>query len=291
MNAMKRITPKRVFNYVMRKWLRTRRDVTEKELFQLAENSPVIFLSPHLDDAVLSCGGLLAKLAKKHLNVEVITVFTADAEGRALSPLAQRFHEKWGNHTHPFRIRREEDKACAEYLGIRYRWLGFQDVIYRDPNLENDEIITSPDYDVYQDPCLKSVTKEIRSILEETPSSLLFVPLSLGHHRDHKLVYEAIKQLRNENSVVQAYYYYEDYPYAKWSDLSLHLSKLALNAEPTFINIADHLSDKVHLISLHASQISELFADPRKLHEEIKAYAELAGTRDRPLERYWRVKT
>jgi LmbE family N-acetylglucosaminyl deacetylase len=57
--------------------------VTTNQLTQLIRDlegtgAGVLVMSPHLDDAVLSCGALLAQLAARHL-VTVATVFTTAA--------------------------------------------------------------------------------------------------------------------------------------------------------------------------------------------------------------------
>ena len=58
--------------------------------------SAVIFISPHLDDAVLSCGGGIARLTCSGERVTVVTIFTGDqSPGEPLSTLAVRSHASW----------------------------------------------------------------------------------------------------------------------------------------------------------------------------------------------------
>ncbi|MHA1303522.1 MAG: PIG-L deacetylase family protein [Candidatus Heimdallarchaeaceae archaeon] len=49
-----------------------------------------IFLSPHLDDAVASCGGLIAKLVEQGNKVIVATFFTKSPD---LSKIPSKFHK------------------------------------------------------------------------------------------------------------------------------------------------------------------------------------------------------
>jgi LmbE family N-acetylglucosaminyl deacetylase len=45
-----------------------------------------VFVSPHPDDAALSCGGLIASLREIGQNVTIITVFSASAAGQGVTP-------------------------------------------------------------------------------------------------------------------------------------------------------------------------------------------------------------
>ena len=54
----------------------------------------LLFISPHMDDAVLSCGGYIGKLADNDYPVMVLTLFCGSPEG-PLSPLARGMHDEW----------------------------------------------------------------------------------------------------------------------------------------------------------------------------------------------------
>jgi len=55
-----------------------------------------VFLSPHLDDAVLSCGGFIFELIQKGERVEICTICAGDPPPGELSPLAEMLHQRWG---------------------------------------------------------------------------------------------------------------------------------------------------------------------------------------------------
>ncbi|RME47453.1 MAG: hypothetical protein D6796_07665, partial [Caldilineae bacterium] len=91
-----------------------------------------IFLSPHLDDIPLSCGGLLAQLTRRRQPVTVITLFAGLPEADApFSPFARQHHQRWGNLQIAYRTRRAEDEAALSLFGLRPVWLSFLDAIYR----------------------------------------------------------------------------------------------------------------------------------------------------------------
>ena len=75
---------------------------------------PIIFLSPHLDDAVLSCGGMIYQLAQAGQAVQVITIFAGDPPPGLLSPFAQSLHDRWQAGSV---ARRSEDIEALTLLG------------------------------------------------------------------------------------------------------------------------------------------------------------------------------
>ena len=58
-----------------------------------------IYISPHFDDAVLSCGGLIFEQARQGIPVEIWTICAGDAPPGPLSQLAQDCHVQWGTQT------------------------------------------------------------------------------------------------------------------------------------------------------------------------------------------------
>jgi LmbE family N-acetylglucosaminyl deacetylase len=92
----------------------------------------MLILSPHLDDAVLSVGGIMEQAARAGIDVVVGTIFTADpGPSDAVSPVARELHAAWGLGDAPFVVRREEDIAAVTSLGARYIHGGLIDAIYR----------------------------------------------------------------------------------------------------------------------------------------------------------------
>ena len=54
-----------------------------------------IYLSPHLDDAVLSCAGQICQFVQAGRSVLIITIMAGDAPAADLSPFARSLHERW----------------------------------------------------------------------------------------------------------------------------------------------------------------------------------------------------
>lgn len=271
--------------------LRSRWAPDSPQLLDVAAETTGIFISPHLDDVVLSCGGTLAHLAQRRAKVILVTVFTADRRlGAPLSPLAQQLHQAWGEENLPFELRRQEDKRTADYLGIECRWLDFADAIYRYPELRNSDELFLRQFDPRADPCLELIRDAIWQLINDHSGAVVFAPLGLGYHRDHLVVHQALEEISGMTSAASAYYYYEDYPYAAKNDLHLRLAELDWEAEALTIDIADTLQERVRLIQMHASQLSTVFDDPARVHAEVMAYASRVGTQGKPRERFWQAR-
>lgn len=76
-----------------------------------------IYLSPHLDDAALSCGGLVWMQAQAGERVEIWTMCAGDPPEGRLSDYAQAHHERWGLGREAVAARREEDARSCNILG------------------------------------------------------------------------------------------------------------------------------------------------------------------------------
>jgi LmbE family N-acetylglucosaminyl deacetylase len=71
-------------------------------LDKLTGDDRVLILSPHLDDAVLSAGGLMDRAVKDGAHVVAATIFTGDADLQGEpSPLVRELHEWWGLGANP----------------------------------------------------------------------------------------------------------------------------------------------------------------------------------------------
>lgn len=268
-------------------WVGSRRQRLVRDLADRITDRPCIFISPHFDDVVLSCGGTLAQLSQQGTKLLLVTVFTADqADSAPLSPLARQMHDKWGSALKPFEVRKREDKATIDYLQAEYRWLEFPDVIYRYPVLWEDEIMC-PAFNPQADACFELVRAALLKVLNENPHAVVFAPLGLGHHRDHLLVHEAVKDAARVATSFCTLLFYEDFPYAATADLKQRINDIKLKLKPLTVDISSTLNERVCLTQMHASQMTMLFGDVANAEVEIRAYANRVGTRGKPHERFW----
>src|SRR5512144_3291706 len=92
-----------------------------------------IYLSPHLDDAVFSAGGLIYEQTRAGLPVEIWTFMCGYPPDSDVSPFAQLIHTQWGfaSAEETIRMRRAEDQRAAAILGANTLYFDFLDCIYR----------------------------------------------------------------------------------------------------------------------------------------------------------------
>jgi LmbE family N-acetylglucosaminyl deacetylase len=158
-----------------------------------------IYLSPHLDDAVLSAGGLIYEQTKSGIPVQIWTFmcgYPPDLPEGEYSSFAQSLHTLWGfsSAQEGIRVRRQEDKSAAAQVGASVLHFDFLDCIYR-RGANGDWLY----YEISIPPREEDV--EIPSQIAEavsarlTPDDVLVCQLSVGSHVDHVLVRQAAELL------------------------------------------------------------------------------------------------
>ena len=155
----------------------------------------VLFLSPHLDDAVLSCAGRIYTEAQAGRRVVVATVFSTGDE----SDTSREYY-----HT-----RRSEDRAALELLGAEPVWLDLPDAPFRRSCYRSFREImlgTHPDDVAYTE----RVAEQVRALCVKMGPTELHAPLAVGTHIDHRLTHTAVRMQREFVNPT----YYEDRPCA-----------------------------------------------------------------------------
>jgi LmbE family N-acetylglucosaminyl deacetylase len=89
----------------------------------------VVVLSPHLDDAALSLGGMITRASRSGARVDVVTIFANDPDSTA-APGPWDAVCGFGTAAEAARLRREEDRRGCELLGALPVWLPFADYEY-----------------------------------------------------------------------------------------------------------------------------------------------------------------
>jgi LmbE family N-acetylglucosaminyl deacetylase len=75
-----------------------------------------IYLSPHLDDVVLSCGGLVWEQARQGERVEIWTICAGDPPPIPLSSFAASLHERWQTNNKRQSSAAEDKLACQRLV-------------------------------------------------------------------------------------------------------------------------------------------------------------------------------
>lgn len=231
---------------------------------------PLVVLSPHLDDAVLSCGALMTH-AVQRTHVRVATFFTrAGLPPYTLSGRRYLHHAGQRDAGRLFRDRRAEDREVLERLGADWLHLGLVDGLFRRKPRPAGEradwvrrVLPEPAhvYPTYRGHLAKgrisphdadtlACARACLAELASAPGTVLLAPLGVGGHVDHVLVRTAAA-LSGEPVV-----YYSDFPYNQ-----RHRPDPGFVERHTLVQVewARGLPGKVTLVRAYRSQTDALF--------------------------------
>lgn len=238
-----------------------------------------IYLSPHPDDAVLSCGGSIHAQVTAGESVLVATLFSegpAKPVPELRSPFVAELHRRWGLGHDPAAGRRAEDRRALALLGAAALHLPFADCIYRTgPDgaplyPSRDAIFGLPHPTETEVAGLLDQLVRALATLPTSPQSRIYVPLGVGGHVDHHLARLAAEHWRPART---GFSYYEEYPYAE----TRGEVQTALGAEPWQAQLVPlteaDLAAKVAAIACYTSQLSSFFADRAEMAQRVRAYA------------------
>jgi LmbE family N-acetylglucosaminyl deacetylase len=253
-----------------------------------------VYLSPHLDDAVLSCGGAIYRHATAGTPVLVITIFSGEYTGDERSPFAQVQHDQWGNWSQIMALRRAEDRAALTLLGAEGCYLDHLDAVYR---TDADGSWMYVDLETLfgklhpGDPLARGGTIEladqIAGIIPRDDQQVVYAPLGAGHHVDHQIVHTAARHLLGKGYRVV---FYEDYPYAEQPGV-LESSLAAAEdgggrIETIPLEPADLLA-KVSALRYYGTQMATLFGGVEVMPNRVWAFAATRSPETALAERIW----
>jgi LmbE family N-acetylglucosaminyl deacetylase len=260
-----------------------------------------VFLSPHPDDAALSCGGLIAALRDRGEAVTVVTVFGGPGPLGYLTPYqleALGFGEARPAPTpaQVMAVRRAEDEAYARFAGAAIEPLQLPDAVFR--GYDSDTALMSPPRP--DDP---APVDRLRAELARLRPERLYVPLSIGGHVDHRQVRRAAIELLSDpaSPYLDRTRFWEDFPYALNTGFE-RLDQLdpeivaslpagaGLVAE--YVEIGAVVDRKLQGLQSYESQLAHLFGDggdatAAAVRARAARVGELGGVG--PAERYWQL--
>lgn len=250
-----------------------------------------IYLSPHLDDAVLSCGGQIHELARAGRRVAIVTFAAGEPPPGELSPLALELHRRWGLGEDAVAVRRREDREACRTLGAEPKQWEFADALYR-----RDPATGRPLYDSMRElfaaphPRDGLLVEELAGRLGRLAAAgRVVAPLAAGGHVDHVLCRRAA-----EAAFGAGLLYYEDFPYSRrrrtvrralggralagralgerrrWEPLTQPLGEAAIEA-------------RCRAIACYGSQLGTAFSDLEQMRRQVRRHARRVGG-----ERLWR---
>jgi len=252
-----------------------------------------IFLSAHLDDAVLSCAGMIKRLRDQHYKVGVVTVFAGIPMLKAPpSQLIEEFHRLMGSSSRLVAQRRAEDRRALALLGAKCIQLNFLDCIYR-RDLASGEYYLKDMAEITgaikeQDVLLPAqIAQALRSLYPKRERLYLYAPLAVGYHLDHRLLNRAALILLDQGYRLGLY---EDYPYAEKDGATEEAlrnlrQKELWHEKRVFLSKAESEA-KIKAVMCYQSQLRMLFKDEAVVHDRILGFLSQRGG-----ERFWEYQT
>jgi len=209
-----------------------------------------IFLSPHMDDAILSAGNHILTLIKGKKQVSVITVFTGFGT-RPISWDTQKYLLKSGFfRLRSFeRARHAEDIRAMDALHVPYTHMDLIDGGFR-KNTDNTFLYPTHTHlfsgtiarkDMH---LIRTVKKTLSPLIKH--SDILYAPLGIGNHADHIIVNRVAHTLPNKT------YYWLDQPYAQEANTNQQHGYTEAFRVP-------HQKKKESIIGYYQSQIRQLY--------------------------------
>lgn len=273
-----------------------------------------LFLSPHYDDAVYSCGGTIYQLVQAGQTARVYTVMGGSLPAHLPdTPIVRDLHTRWQAGDDPVKTRRAEDNAAIHALDAEAAYnSSLPDCVYRVTSRDatplypseesifgavhpDDPAVAQLEFKVFN---ASSLWREIRFdeagnhqfVSEDTTSVSVYAPLTIGNHVDHQITRNWAFKLR------QAYphltlKFYEDFPYTRTPgviDPVLAAFPFPVQKETVYLTDAA-IQAKIESIALYRSQLSTFWADTAALAEDVTRTLTLRGE-GRPAEIYYVVK-
>lgn len=229
-----------------------------------------IYLSPHLDDAVLSCGALIWEQTNAGEQVSIWTLCAGDPPPGPFSPFAQSLHQRWQVGREAIAERRREDILACKLVGAEFRHFQIPDCIYRKDPQSGEYLYTS---EAALFGSLRSVEVDLISAMQESlaqslpPQCELVCPLTLGGHVDHRLTRQVAERLNKPMR------YYADFPYVL--DQRAILEELERQAWESKLFPISTNGQRAweQAVAAYQSQISTFWSGIPEMQAALRAYA------------------
>lgn len=243
-----------------------------------------VFLSPHLDDVVLSCGGMVWTKTQQGEAVDVWTICAGAPDPQEpLSPFALELHERWGTGIEAVAARRREDQNALKRLGARGQYWDLPDCIYRQlpaggPNASVNWLVNGED-DLWQPvhpqeyPLVERLSAWLSAQL--SPQDVLISPVTLGNHVDHRLVRAAAEQAAGKVGIRMGYY--ADYPYVSRPGVTWEQKMGATWTQARQSVSEEALGVWQDAVACYESQLSTFFKDRHDLDLSLEKYWQDGG--------------
>ncbi|HJX34509.1 MAG TPA: PIG-L family deacetylase [Desulfatiglandales bacterium] len=189
-----------------------------------------VYISPHNDDVVMSCGGRIAKQLKRGESVLVVTVFAGDME-QGKKPRGMIF-----DHINDIKGRKAEDEKAMQRLGADYLWLNYIDSIFRH-RIAFLRFGLYPWTSINEKGQYKFIMEDILRICEKAENMELYLPLGAGQHEDHHILFQVGREIMHRLTKHIKINFYEDVPYIFFPNiLRYRIQLIGIKDRPLFLD-------------------------------------------------------
>lgn len=230
-----------------------------------------LFLSPHLDDAILSCGGFINFLLKNGHQIWVVNIFTEGLSGKISQAARTHLSQSKFRETESlnfFEMRREEDKKAWSVLGLKPQNLSFIDASWRIGPQKNflykdEQRVFYGEISIADEELINKIKNKVIALTSHKKDRLnVFCPLGIGNHVDH-----LIARIATE-AIFDKIFYWEDVPYNNNREKRRAFFQLNKDYQKIF-EYRDNFSKKKMMLENYSSQILSLFPSGLNLKKEI----------------------
>jgi LmbE family N-acetylglucosaminyl deacetylase len=216
----------------------------------------IVAISPHLDDAAFSVGGLLAAHARAGDRVTIVTCFTGNVRAPTGFALACQLDKGLSPEVDYMALRRAEDRAACAVIGVTAVHLPLLEAPHRGYASAPELFARRRDDDTMLAPLTAALVGQIEALAPD----LLLGPLAVGDHVDHWLVRDALAAIGHPLLL------WEDWPYLTRATTRpvepLHREHLLSDADR---------ADRIAMCASYASQLGFQFGSVERMTAAIDA--------------------
>ena len=215
----------------------------------------LVAVSPHLDDAAFSAGGMLARHVRQGWRVTIVTCFTGNVAAPQGFALACQLDKGLGPEVDYMALRRAEDeRACAAigavpvhlpFLEAPHRGYGSAPALFG-PRLPADDLADR------LAPVLAGLVAN---------AELVLGPLGIGDHVDHHIVREALERVADPERLLL----WEDWPYLDRAD------RLPPDPALTVALDAELIERRVAMCAAYETQLGFQFGGRAAMTDRLRA--------------------
>ncbi|MFN8529182.1 MAG: PIG-L family deacetylase [Anaerolineae bacterium] len=260
-----------------------------------------LFISPHLDDAILSAGATMAALVRRGELVFIVTTMAGEPPlSLPTTPMIEMVRQRWAAGRDQIRARRIEDARAAAQLGAKVYQLPLYEAVFRTAKDGEGKriVLYAGDNSVYE--AIHPSDDASASLLElkcpRADVTHVYAPLCLDTHVDHRIATNwALAITRGGTST--PLWLYEEYPAAalrKEAQMRQAQQPYRSNKPPYTLDAITQPSDpqdleaKCAALCFYQSHVKVLWSDMDAMRSAVRSFMWLAGGGS-PAERFWHL--